>query len=422
MNTGRWLILSLALNLALGAAALWSARRAPSGSSTFSSREITNRNIRVAARPQSAGPTGGTNTIEVNEPFHWSQLESEDYRIYAANLRGIGCPEPTVYDIVIADVRELFRRRLAELVNPVLPRFWELISNQESLEALVKEKQQQLEALQAERTALLSEILGPGLAGHEPAMEQAREEQRQARLTVLNFLPEEKIGRCLELEERYDRLRQASERQAWTNNQERVAEFKRLQDAQTAEMTSALSPDELAEYKLRNSRFVEQVRELPGFDAGPDELKQIVRLKEELAATAELKEPNVDTRIGQRGQAEKEMQETLKTQLGPERFAQYQRAQESRYQELYQLTSRFELPAQVAADVYDMQRQAEAEASRLASDTTLDGSRRQTLLQAIRTETERSLAEALGAKPFELYQSRYAQWLTDLGPKPGVEK
>lgn len=38
------------------------------------------------------------------KPFHWSQLEStNDYRVYVANLRAIGCPEPTVQDIVRGD-------------------------------------------------------------------------------------------------------------------------------------------------------------------------------------------------------------------------------------------------------------------------------------------------------------------------------
>lgn len=38
------------------------------------------------------------------EPFHWSQLESSNsYRAYVANLRAIGCPEPTIRAIVTAD-------------------------------------------------------------------------------------------------------------------------------------------------------------------------------------------------------------------------------------------------------------------------------------------------------------------------------
>ncbi len=40
----------------------------------------------------------------VQQPFRWSQLESTDYRAYVDNLRGIGCPEQTIRDIISADL------------------------------------------------------------------------------------------------------------------------------------------------------------------------------------------------------------------------------------------------------------------------------------------------------------------------------
>jgi hypothetical protein len=44
-----------------------------------------------------------------SKPFHWNQLEStNDYRVYVANLRAIGCPEPTVQDIVRGDAERGF--------------------------------------------------------------------------------------------------------------------------------------------------------------------------------------------------------------------------------------------------------------------------------------------------------------------------
>ncbi len=50
-------------------------------------------------------------------PFRWQQLESRtDYRKYIANLRAIGCPEPTVEDIVRGDTDRAFaweRQQLA---------------------------------------------------------------------------------------------------------------------------------------------------------------------------------------------------------------------------------------------------------------------------------------------------------------------
>ena len=50
----------------------------------------------VAVAPSSAAPVAAT--------FRWSDLESTDYRAYIANLRGVGCPEATVHDIITADV------------------------------------------------------------------------------------------------------------------------------------------------------------------------------------------------------------------------------------------------------------------------------------------------------------------------------
>ncbi|MDE3068356.1 MAG: hypothetical protein KGJ60_12500 [Verrucomicrobiota bacterium] len=50
-------------------------------------------------------------------PFRWRQLEStKDYRVYVANLRAAGCPEPTIEDIVRGDVERAFafeRRQLS---------------------------------------------------------------------------------------------------------------------------------------------------------------------------------------------------------------------------------------------------------------------------------------------------------------------
>ncbi len=37
-------------------------------------------------------------------PWRWSQLDAPDYHLYVKNLRAVGCPEPTLYAIVAADV------------------------------------------------------------------------------------------------------------------------------------------------------------------------------------------------------------------------------------------------------------------------------------------------------------------------------
>jgi hypothetical protein len=56
--------------------------------------------------------------IQSAQTFQWNQLEStNDYRSYVANLRAVGCPEPTIRAIVTADFESatLFERRRLEL-------------------------------------------------------------------------------------------------------------------------------------------------------------------------------------------------------------------------------------------------------------------------------------------------------------------
>ena len=58
------------------------------------------------ATPSDPPPEEGTlvfrtNTVVRRLNFVWSQIESDDYATYIANLRRIGCPEPTVRDLSV---------------------------------------------------------------------------------------------------------------------------------------------------------------------------------------------------------------------------------------------------------------------------------------------------------------------------------
>jgi hypothetical protein len=60
--------------------------------------------IPVATQVMPAEATSQAPPAAKPEPFHWSKLESTDYRAYIANLRRIECPEQTIRDIITADV------------------------------------------------------------------------------------------------------------------------------------------------------------------------------------------------------------------------------------------------------------------------------------------------------------------------------
>jgi hypothetical protein len=108
MKTKHLLAGSLFLNAVLGIAMIaWMAHRpaaAPSLTETPQT-SVTPELVSNQPAPEQAG----------NPPFHWSQLESTNYPTYIANLRGIGCPEQTVRDIVTADVDGLYAPERSKL-------------------------------------------------------------------------------------------------------------------------------------------------------------------------------------------------------------------------------------------------------------------------------------------------------------------
>src|SRR5215831_1795406 len=100
----RWRVffaISLVANLAL--ASLWYA----------AARHATASRDRLARSIATSNATVKTNVVVRRQFFSWSQVESDDYPTYIANLREIGCPEQTIRDIIIADVNVLYARRMA---------------------------------------------------------------------------------------------------------------------------------------------------------------------------------------------------------------------------------------------------------------------------------------------------------------------
>ncbi len=98
------------MNLALLAIVLAPARRVGRPSAT----EVD------ATRSQFAdGQRQVNHTEETPHPFQWSQLESADYPTYIANLRGIGCPEQTIREILAADVADSFASRREPLLAKI---------------------------------------------------------------------------------------------------------------------------------------------------------------------------------------------------------------------------------------------------------------------------------------------------------------
>ncbi len=385
MNRRAALALSFGLNLLLAGAVVWAAKSREARVIGPSIAEpITNRIVRTRLVTNEAAPA----VIEVAAPFNWAQVESTDYRVYVANLRAIGCPEATIHDIVEADVNDLFSDRVRQLVDGVTGYFWNYMVDREKVEALLKDKVEELESIDKQRDETMRELF----AEDDPNSKVAREKQRAGQLESLtwqfDFLPAEKVA---QIQNAYGRMQTAWSEVLKTNAspQDQQREYKELSARQDREILALLTPEEYEEYKLRTTDAAGVRYRLSNLDVTEDEVRAI--------ALAKMK-----------SQGDGAIQQVL----GPDRFADYRRGNDNAYQQTLRVTDRFDLPAETANQVYQMQKDAQARARAIRDDRNRTVEERRQVLQAMQAETKQTIAAALGPEVFKAYQKYSGDWLT----------
>ena len=114
MKAKRLFAVSLLLNLVLlGVAGFLAERKIELSKIPQPEAALTRPDAMVPAESSHVLPADPLPTA--TQPFHWSQIESSDYRTYISNLREIGCPELTIRDIITADVDALYTQKRGQL-------------------------------------------------------------------------------------------------------------------------------------------------------------------------------------------------------------------------------------------------------------------------------------------------------------------
>ena len=302
-----------------------------------------------------------------------------------------------IRDIIVADINEWFAGRIKDLVDGVTGRFWDFMLNHDELEKLVEEKAKELSALDDEREEMFATLFGEKdpMAKIREA-EQEKEERARWRQT-LDFLPDAKLAQFLEIKDRFSAARQDLKQPGNTlTHDERGRKSQELNLEEERQIHALFTPQELEEYKLRTSSAAGFRPGLADFEATEEELRAIARAKmNQKQAPAQ-------------GQADAEIKELL----GAERFAAYQRASDDAYRQTLRITDRFELPPETAVQVYQMQKEAEAQARKIRDDTNRSVEERQAILEVMQGETEKSISVVLGSKVFGAYQKYGDGWLS----------
>jgi hypothetical protein len=418
MNSRHLNLILLVLNLGLLGVVIYLivARNdgGPAAMETSPGRVVTNTVTQIAVRKVNA-----TNLLAslANRPLSWRALESTNYFVYAQNLRNFGCPEETVRDILITDLAKVYaERRLQLRAKAPPPAFWQTSDSGAPGEST--ELRAQLAELDQEQSHLVRDLLGVNLET-ELAKYTATAEEKGG--TIVSFLPEAKRQGVLEIQNRFSAEEQAiyESSHGLLLDSDRDA-LRRIQKQREAELAQFLSTDEMLTYQLYNSETANNLRvQLNGFQPSQEEFVQIFQLQktydDQFGQTMDLSD---DRAMANRARAEQSAQQALegelKRVLGPQRFTEYQRAQDGDYRALLQIADRYQLSPDVANSVYGIKMAAEGQKLRVESNPNLNDVQRAQMLASLAQETEKNVATVLGGNLYKDYQRGPGQWLNNL--------
>lgn len=412
------LTLSLAANVVLGSVIL-RPRSAPDSVASETTETAPPRIAAAAVEPTSESQVFVATKLlpspEGTPEFHWSQLESEDYREYIARLRAFGVRERVVRDIIIAEIQKLYRPRFAAL-RPKNPNFWETRrGGYSAYQNMTAEQREQMRLLQREQQALVKELLGDDV--YEAIARDSGQPDWTERM--LGPIPKELREKVLELQQRFQEAQAEIRAKAEGYiDEEARTEIAALRRKMREDLAKILSPEQLEEYELRNSEIAQQMRwELGWFEPSENEFRAIHSAKQIQEEIASLLRPEVETNETTREQVQalskkrEELNKALEELLGSERWKEYQLNEQWEYRSLFEAG----VPRSTVVQVSEMRGEIDQAVAALHQNKSLTVEQRNAALLELKAETQRTLEELLGPRRAKHF-SNSTYWLRNLVP------
>jgi hypothetical protein len=386
----RWrvlLILSLVANLLLAVGWL----------STRAARQATVR-AQLAAAATNTTVQVKTNVVFRRQFFAWSELESDDYTTFIANLRAINCPEQTIRDIIIADVNALYaRRRATEVITPD-QQWWRAIADAEVL-AVATAKARELDT---ERRALLAGLLGPQWeTGDQVSLPRPTRPGVNLDGPVLGVLSDE-VKHALQEISSYsqDRIAAYVEVRRKEGKIPDPVELAKLRQQTREDLARVLTPLQVEEFLLRFSANASTLRgelaQLQFFNVTQDEFRALFRARDTYDQQLALLGDATDTDTSARRTGlEQQREAAIKLALGEKRYADYQRLRDTQYREAYAEARQAGEPEATDA-LYEIRQVVAEEQQRIRKDASLTEEQKNIELKRIELEQLKANALALG--------------------------
>jgi len=333
-----------------------------------------------------------TNVLIRPQFFTWRSVESADYAVYVENLRALGMPETTIRDIIVADVDQIFAKRRREEAAKQDVEWWRSTPSFETQSNMVA----RAEALEAERAALLTKLLGPD-------WNKGRTEEQTAPLAltgpVLGNLTDDVKASVQEIAKRSaERVREYFA-QAETNGvAPNLIELAKMREETRQQLAAILSPQQLEEFLLRYSENANRLRqEFTGINATPEEFRSLFRAIDAIDREIQLRYSGDDA-ASQRARSalEQQRQAAIRNALGAERFDAYQTLRDPAYREALAVAQQAGGGESAALALYEINRATTDELNRIRLDPSLTEGQRQQQLQQAELEQQKARALVLG--------------------------
>lgn len=373
----------------------------------------------VARRSSSAGPSSSPALAAVSAPRPapvsasvppaglpsaetLAQLDHTALPAYITALRTAGLPPHLVRALVNAELNERFKAR-EEALKPKrkTANYWEAEDYYEQNQDSLENRLARID-LRREKDDLRRQLLGDD----PPKADDT------------NPIPVAKRESVRRISEDYDAMIQQ------INNESRGSPLASdrekltfLRAEKEKEIRALLTPEEYAAHELRTSETSRQLRwQLGSFKPNEEEFLRIHAL---MRADPELSR-SPDNSYGEddwqrRRDAEKKLKETLRAELGPERYKDYERSKDYGYQQLTQLNRRLNLPPAVINAIHDQKTTVPEAAIAIAKDPSRDLAAKRAAITQLVADTRRMVTDSLGAEAGENYLKRgNLHWLTNL--------
>lgn len=345
-------------------------------------------------------------------------LNSNDPETLRDFLRAAGFSDEMVRSIVQMRVWKKYEERMKALnpqPDPNQP-WWKNDRSRQSNQFSSQTKAQREESRRVQREAT-EEI--ERLLGRDPNQHRWQDQR-------FSFLPAEKRQSLIQVQQDYQEL--ISEVQQEMNGfrlPSDVEKLRFLQEEQKRDIEALMSPEERQAYELRLSQTANNLRwKMTQYDASEQEYLAIFPLQKAFDEKYNkqndgygyYEQPERDQNYWkERREAEKQLQDQIKSIIGEQRYAESIRLQDNDWRQLEAATARLQLPADTPARVYALRDTAASAAQQIADNTSLAADQKKAALAALAAGTRDQVRASLGAEGAEAYfKNNGMGWLKEL--------